>query len=89
VAAGELLPPVIVAAVGGPLLGVLLARLTLGPLALRLLTAQAADPALVLPWWEIGLVTVALLAAVAAVAPVESALRRRQRLGEVLRAGGG
>ncbi|MCA2227027.1 FtsX-like permease family protein [Nonomuraea aurantiaca] len=89
IAAGELLPPVMVAAVVGPLLGVLLARLMLGSLALRLLTGQAADPALVLPWWRLGLVTVALLVAVAVVVPIESALRRRRRLSEVLRAGGG
>ncbi|MFE9193429.1 FtsX-like permease family protein [Micromonospora sp. NPDC007208] len=87
VAAGELLPPVVVAAVCGPPLGALLARLTLGPLDLRLLTGQAADPAAVLPWWLLGLVSVALLAAVATVVPVESALRRRDRLSEVLRAG--
>jgi putative ABC transport system permease protein len=87
VAARELLPPVAVAAVGGPLLGVLLAHLTLGPLALRVLTGQDADPATVLPWWRLGLVTVAFLAAVAVVVPVESALRRRRRLSEVLRAG--
>jgi putative ABC transport system permease protein len=82
-----LLPPVVVAAVGGPLLGVLIARLTLGPLALRVLTGQDADPATALPWWRLGLVTVAFLAAVAVVVPVESALRRRRRLSEVLRAG--
>ncbi|MET9246249.1 FtsX-like permease family protein [Nonomuraea sp. NPDC003709] len=86
VAAGELLPPVVVAAVGGPLLGVLLARLTFGSLALRLLTG--ADPALAVPWWGLGLVAVVFLAAVAVVVPVESALRRRRRLSEVLRAGG-
>ncbi|MET8091998.1 FtsX-like permease family protein [Micromonospora sp. NPDC005220] len=87
VAAGELLPPVVVAAVCGPLLGALLVRLTLGPLHLRLLTGQDADPAAVLPWWLLGLVSVALLAAAATVVPVESALRRRDRLSEVLRAG--
>ncbi|MED7930588.1 FtsX-like permease family protein [Nonomuraea sp. LP-02] len=85
VAAGELLPPVVVAAVGGPLLGVLLARLTFGSLALRLLTG--ADPAPAVPWWALGLVAVVFLAAVAVVVPVESALRRRRRLSEVLRAG--
>ncbi|MFG1961834.1 FtsX-like permease family protein [Nonomuraea sp. NPDC049028] len=89
IAAGELLPPVMVAAVAGPLLGVLLARLMLGSLALRLLTGQAADPALVLPWWRLGLVAMALLVAVAVVVPIESALRRRRRLSEVLRAGDG
>ncbi|MFG1868352.1 FtsX-like permease family protein [Micromonospora arborensis] len=87
VAAGELLPPVVVAAVCGPLLGAVLARLMLGPLDLRLLTGQAADPTAVLPWWLLGLVSVALLAAAATVVPVESALRRRDRLSEVLRAG--
>ncbi|MFC8298766.1 FtsX-like permease family protein [Micromonospora orduensis] len=87
VAAGELLPPVVVAAVCGPLLGALLARLTLGPLDLRLLTGQAVDPAVVLPWWLLGVVSVTLLAAAATVVPVESALRRRDRLSEVLRAG--
>ncbi|SET15557.1 FtsX-like permease family protein [Nonomuraea wenchangensis] len=85
VAAGELLPPVVVAAVGGPLLGVLLARLTFGSLALRLLTG--AEPAPASPWWALGLVAVVFLAAVAVVVPVESALRRRRRLSEVLRAG--
>ncbi|MFF0153954.1 FtsX-like permease family protein [Micromonospora sp. NPDC005203] len=87
VAAGELLPPVVVAAVCGPLLGALLARLTLGPLDLRLLTGQTADPVPVLPWWLLGLVGVALIATAATVVPVESALRRRDRLSEVLRAG--
>ncbi|MFG1651432.1 FtsX-like permease family protein [Micromonospora sp. NPDC049275] len=87
VAAGELLPPAVVAAVCGPLLGALLARLLLGPLALRLLTGQATDPGPVLPWWLLGLLSVALLAAAATVVPVESALRRRDRLSEVLRAG--
>ncbi|MGW0506108.1 FtsX-like permease family protein [Micromonospora sp. NPDC003241] len=87
VAAGEVLPPVVVAAVCGPLLGAMLAHLTLGPLELRMLTGQAADPTTVLPWWLLGLVGVALVAAAAAVVPVEAALRRRDRLSEVLRAG--
>jgi putative ABC transport system permease protein len=69
VAAGELLPPVVVAALGGPLLGVLLAQLTLCSLSLRLLTGQAADPDLVLPWGWLALVTAGLLAAVAVVCP--------------------
>ncbi|QFY10146.1 FtsX-like permease family protein [Nonomuraea phyllanthi] len=87
VAAGELLPPTAVAAVGGPLLGVLLARLTFGSLSLHLITG--AEPALAPPWWWLGLVAVTLLAAVAVVVPVESVLRRRRRLSEVLRAGDG
>ncbi|MEV4072111.1 FtsX-like permease family protein [Nonomuraea fuscirosea] len=85
VAAGELLPPVLLAAVGGPLLGALLAHLTFGSLSLHLLTGAAPAPAA--PWWGLGLVAVVFLAAVAVVVPVESALRRRRRLSEVLRAG--
>jgi len=88
VAAGELLPPVAVAAVGGPLLGILLAALTLGPLELRLLTGQAADPAPVLPWWALGLIGVVVLATVPVLVWHESAVRRRQRLSDVLRVGG-
>ncbi|MFY1689756.1 FtsX-like permease family protein [Plantactinospora sp. WMMB782] len=89
VAAGELLPPVAVAAVAGPLFGVLLASQLPGPLALRRLTGQAADPALALPWWQFGLLCAALLVAAVSVLRIEFALRRRWRLGEVLRAGGG
>ncbi|MBB6471770.1 FtsX-like permease family protein [Sphaerisporangium rubeum] len=88
VAAGELLPPVVAAAVLGPLLGVLLARLTLGSLALRLITGQTTDPALVPPWWWLAVMAAGFVAAVAVVVPVEAALRRRRRLSEVLRAGG-
>ncbi|UWZ59838.1 ABC transporter permease [Dactylosporangium aurantiacum] len=87
IAAGELLPAVLLAAVGGPLLGALLARLTLGPLQLRLLTRQTVDPAVALPWGWLALLGGVLLAAVAVVVPVEAALRRRRQLGEVLRAG--
>jgi putative ABC transport system permease protein len=76
VAAGELLPPVALAALGGPLLGALLARLTLGPLALRQLTRQVAEPPMAVPWWALALVAATLLATVAVVVPVESALRR-------------
>jgi len=86
VAAGELLPPVIVGAVGGVAIGVLLAHASLGLLALRLLTGQTTDPALVVPWMSVVPVVV-LMAAVVVVVLVESSLRRRERLGLVLRAG--
>ncbi len=89
VAAGELLPLVVLTAVVGPALGVMLTRVTLGPLALRLLTGQTTDPVVTPPWIGLGLGAVALLAAVPVVIPVEWALRRHQRLGEVLRAGDG
>jgi putative ABC transport system permease protein len=87
IAVGELSPMAVVAAVGGPLLGLLLALLTLKPLELRLLTGQAKDPPAVWPWWQLGLVALVLVAAVAVVVPLESAIRRRRRLAEVLRVG--
>jgi len=88
VALGELLPPVAVAALAGPPLGILLAYLTFGPLALRLLVGTEADPPVAVPWWGAVAVAVVFIAAVAVVVPLESALRRRRRLSEVLRAGG-
>src|SRR5690606_19681814 len=86
VTAGELLPPALVAALGGVAVGVGLARGTLGPLGLRLVTGQAADPVLVIPWWAAGPVLLAV-GALAVVVAVESSRRRRERLGLVLRAG--
>jgi putative ABC transport system permease protein len=84
VAAGELLPPVLLAAVGGVLLGLLLVGALVAPLALRLVTGQAGDPGVVLPWWSV--VPVALVsAAVLVIVTVESSARRRERLGQVLR----
>ncbi|PRY31829.1 putative ABC transport system permease protein [Pseudosporangium ferrugineum] len=88
VAAGELLPPVAVAAVAGPPLGVLLAVLTVNSLDLRLLVGWDGDPALAVPWWQAGVAAVVLLAAVAAVVAAETALRRRSGLNELLRVGG-
>ncbi|GAB2570090.1 hypothetical protein Aab01nite_06560 [Paractinoplanes abujensis] len=89
VAVGELLPPVVVAALVAPALGALLGWLTLGPLALRRLTAQATDPSPVTPWWPIVAVTVvALLVTLLAIVTVEASTRRRRRLSDVLRVGG-
>jgi putative ABC transport system permease protein len=88
VAGAELLPPVLVAAICGPLLALLLVKLTFGPLALHTLTGQAADPAPLVPWWLLGLVALLLLATLVAVVATESAVRRRRRLSEVLRVGG-
>ncbi|WP_033341344.1 FtsX-like permease family protein [Catenuloplanes japonicus] len=88
VAAGELLPPPLVAAIAGPVIGAVLALLTTESLSLRLLTAQDADPPLALPWWQIAVLAVVVIGAVAVVVPVESAVRRRRNLGEILRIGG-
>jgi putative ABC transport system permease protein len=89
VAAAELLPPILVAAIGGPLLALLLVRLTFGPLALRTLTGETADPVPLIPWWLLGLVALALLGTLFAVVAAEAAVRRRRRLSDVLRVGGG
>ncbi|KUL28592.1 FtsX-like permease family protein [Actinoplanes awajinensis] len=88
VATAELLPLALLAAAGGPLLGAGLAWLTLGPLALRLLTGQPDDPALILPWAGLALIVLAFPVMVTLVVPAEAATRRRRRLSEVLRVGG-
>jgi putative ABC transport system permease protein len=87
VATGELLPPVLAAAVCGPLLGVLFVRLTFGPLSLHLITGQSARPATVVPWWLLGAAAIVLLLTLVAVVGAEAAVRRRRGLGDVLRAG--
>ncbi len=83
VAAGELLPPTLVAALGGLLIGVLLAGAIVAPLALRLVTGQSSDPGLVLPWWAT--VPVLLLAATVLVVVAVESSARREGLGQMLR----
>jgi hypothetical protein len=85
VAAGEVVPPVLVGAVGGLALGVLLAYASIGPLGLRRLTGPATDPGPAVPWPAAVLVALLVLAA-AVVVLTESARSRRERLGQVLRA---
>ena len=84
VAAGELLPPTLVASLGGLLIGVLLTGAIVAPLALRLVTGQSADPGVVLPWWAT-LPIVLLAVTVVVVVAVESLFRRRGSLGQALR----
>ncbi|WP_087509188.1 FtsX-like permease family protein [Cellulomonas iranensis] len=84
---GELLPGALLAAAGGAALGGALTGAVVEPLALRLVTGQADDPAPVWSAWSaasLGVVAVTLAVTVL----VESSLRRRERLGEVLRVGG-
>lgn len=84
VAAGEMLPHVLVAALGGVGLGVLLAVAVTGPLALRLVTGQLGEPAVVVPWWALS--PVALLGVtVMATSAAEAVLRRRDLLGPAMR----
>ncbi|MFG1992328.1 FtsX-like permease family protein [Actinoplanes sp. NPDC048988] len=88
VAAAELSPPLVAAAICAPVVGVLLAWVSLDSLALRRVTGQTATPELVIPWWTIGVTTVVALAAVLiAVVAAESSARRRRGLGDVLRVG--
>ncbi|WP_327002796.1 hypothetical protein OHA72_48175 [Dactylosporangium sp. NBC_01737] len=89
VAAGELLPVVVIAGLTGPLFGVLLAGAALGPLSLPRVTGQATDQVLTPPWGWLGAVPMMFLAALAVVVVVESARRRRWRLAAALRIGEG
>jgi putative ABC transport system permease protein len=86
VTVGELLPPVLVASAVGIGLGALVAGLVTRPLALRWVTGQVDDPALVVPWWSAAPVPVLALTVVVT-ALVESSSRRHERLGQVLRVG--
>jgi putative ABC transport system permease protein len=85
-AVGELLPPVAFGALGGVVLGAALAHASLGLLSLRLITGQSTDPALVVPLLAIVPVGLLMLV-VAGVVRMESSLHRRERLGQILRAG--
>lgn len=86
VAASEILTPVLFGALGGTGVGLLLALAALGPLGLRLLTGQAQDPSLVVPWAPVACTTLIFVLAVAVVVGVESSRRRPERLGRALRA---
>lgn len=87
VTAGELLPGTLLAAVGGAVLGALVTVVVVGPLALRLVTGQPTDPVPVWSAWAAAPVAVVAVTTVVLVV-AESSLRRRERLGEVLRVGG-
>jgi putative ABC transport system permease protein len=88
IATGELMVAPVFAALLAPTFSALLAWIALGPLALRLLTRQASDPATVTPWWPIEVATiVTLLLTLAAIVTAEAATRRRRGLGETLRVG--
>jgi putative ABC transport system permease protein len=77
---------VLLAALAAPALGLLLAWLTKASLALGHLTHQPTDPLLAVPWWPLAFLTVSLASAAALAVAVESTLRARHRLGDVLRA---
>lgn len=83
----ELLPVAVAAVVGGTVIGLLIPWLTSGALGLELATGGFGPPALRVGWGPIvGAVAVVAVALVVTVL-VESAVRRRDKLGEVLRVG--
>jgi len=83
----ELAPVAVAAVVGGTAIGILIPWLTSGALGLELATGGFGPPALRVGWWPVvGAVAVIMVALVVAVL-VEGAVRRRDRLGEVLRVG--
>ena len=86
IAVGELVPPVLAAGAWGLGLGVLLAELVAAPLGLRLATGQPVDPTLAVGW-GVAAPAVALVLVVLVVVAAEASLTRRDRLGQVLRAG--
>jgi len=83
---GELLPPVLLAALTGAGVGTGVAALLRTSLEVGLLTGRGGTPELVVPG-AVLLVLVPLVLAVGAVVATESATRRRERLGQVLRVG--
>ncbi|MDP9824925.1 putative ABC transport system permease protein [Kineosporia succinea] len=85
IALGELLPVALVGGAVGWVLGRVLASQAVGLLSLRVLQDLPADPALVVPVATC-LPVLVLPAVVVALVLVETSLRRRERLGQVLRA---
>ncbi|MCK9825800.1 hypothetical protein NOCD_20120 [Nocardioides cavernae] len=81
---GELVAPVLVAAVVGLATGVGCARVALGELSLESLTAAPGPPSPVVPWWTV-LWVVALVGCSAALALAEWRRVRRTPLAELLR----
>jgi putative ABC transport system permease protein len=87
VLAGQLVPPVLLAALAGLLLGAGTAAYTLGWVDLDLLTGQTDGVRVVVPWWS-ALALLPPAAAAVVVTLVESSRRRRTSLGQLLRVGG-
>lgn len=83
----ELLPVATAAVVGGTAIGVLIPWLTSGALGLELATGGFGPPALRVGWWPIVGAVAVVAAALLVTVLVESAVRRRDKLGEVLRVG--
>ncbi|MFC8191755.1 FtsX-like permease family protein [Cellulomonas sp. NPDC057328] len=84
---GELAPLVLGGLVGGSLIGLAVPWLVADALGLPWLTGEPGDARLVPAAWPVLVAAAALLVALAVAVAVEQAVRRRDRLGEVLRVG--
>ncbi|MBO0922265.1 hypothetical protein J1G42_15700 [Cellulomonas sp. zg-ZUI222] len=84
---GELAPLVLGGLLGGCVIGLGLPALIGGSLGLRRLTGEPRGTTIDVTWWPIGVAVAALLVALVVAVAVERAVRRRDRLGEVLRVG--
>ncbi|UZN04358.1 FtsX-like permease family protein [Cellulomonas sp. S1-8] len=84
---GELAPLVLGGLVGGTAIGLALPLLVGDALGLQWVTAAPGDVPVTLAWWPVLLAAGALVVALVVAVTVEQAVRRRQRLGEVLRVG--
>jgi len=84
---GELAPLVLGGLVGGVAIGLGVPVLIGDALGLQRLTAEPGGATVDLTWWPVAAAVVALGVALVAAVTVEQAVRRRDRLGEVLRVG--
>ncbi|MBO3096534.1 FtsX-like permease family protein [Cellulomonas dongxiuzhuiae] len=84
---GELAPLVLGGFVGGTAIGLALPLLLGDALRLTWVTAAPGHVPVSLTWWPVLVAAGALAAALAVAVLVEQAVRRRERLGEVLRVG--
>lgn len=84
---GELAPLALAAVLAGTAIGVAVPWVLMSALGLDLLTGHPAATSLQVTWVPIVGATVVVLGSLAVAVGVESAVRRRDRLGEVLRVG--
>jgi len=83
----ELAPVAVAAMVGGTVIGILVTWLTTGALGLQLAAGGYGPPALRVGWWPVAAAAAVLVVALVVSVAVERVVRRRDRLGEVLRVG--
>jgi putative ABC transport system permease protein len=84
---GELAPLALAAVLAGTAIGIAVPWVLMGALGLELLTGHPAATSLQVTWVPIVGATAVVLGSLAVAVWVESAVRRRDRLGEVLRVG--